>query len=200
MRKILVSQPICCLFDFLDSRHLLDDFHKNSQAHAGFCYNLLGGVGLPRGGRGAQRQTHLNAPSSPNNFFCQKREIHCSSVSGRLDFHTLVCLEGAASSCMPLSRSARPRSPPSTNTAPERPLTEARCSDGYEWGYGGSGPAQTALAILLEATGDEQLSLRLYQHFKHQAIAQAPYHGWKIPIQALQQWIDANGNHPLTIE
>lgn len=73
-------------------------------------------------------------------------------------------------------------------------------SDGYEWGYGGSGPAQTALAILLEATGDEQLSLRLYQHFKHQVIAHAPYHGWKIPIEALQQWIDANGNHPLTIE
>ena len=62
------------------------------------------------------------------------------------------------------------------------------------------GPAQTALAILLEATDDELLAVRLYQYFKHQVIAHAPHHGWKIPIEALQQWIDANGNHPLTIK
>ena len=70
----------------------------------------------------------------------------------------------------------------------------------FEWGYGGSGPAQTALAILMEVTEDKQLSLRLYQHLKHQVIAHAPYHGWKIPMEELQKWIDANGAHPLTIE
>lgn len=44
--------------------------------------------------------------------------------------------------------------------------------DGFQWGYGGSGPAQLALAILLDVTGDEQLSVRLHQDFKRDKIAQ----------------------------
>lgn len=42
---------------------------------------------------------------------------------------------------------------------------------GFEWGYAGSGPAQTALAILADATGDDQLALRLHQRFKFDRIA-----------------------------
>ena len=52
----------------------------------------------------------------------------------------------------------------------------------------------------LTMTEDEQLSLRLYQHLKHHMIAHVPYYGWKIPMEELQEWIDANGDHPLTIE
>jgi len=37
---------------------------------------------------------------------------------------------------------------------------------GFEWGYGGSGPAQLALAILAEHLGDDHAALRLYQDFK----------------------------------
>lgn len=44
--------------------------------------------------------------------------------------------------------------------------------DGFQWGYGGSGPAQLALAILLDVTGDEDLSVRLHQDFKRDKIAQ----------------------------
>jgi hypothetical protein len=44
--------------------------------------------------------------------------------------------------------------------------------DGFQWGYGGSGPAQLALAILLDVTGDEALSVRLHQDFKRDKIAQ----------------------------
>lgn len=44
--------------------------------------------------------------------------------------------------------------------------------DGFQWGYGGSGPAQLALAILLDVTGDEELSVRLHQDFKRDKIAQ----------------------------
>lgn len=43
--------------------------------------------------------------------------------------------------------------------------------DGFQWGYGGSGPAQLALAILLDVTGDEGLSVRLHQGFKRDKIA-----------------------------
>lgn len=34
--------------------------------------------------------------------------------------------------------------------------------DGFEWGYAGSGPSQLALAILLDFTGDKELTLNHY--------------------------------------
>ena len=71
---------------------------------------------------------------------------------------------------------------------------------GFEWGYGGSGPSQTALAILLEATDDEELSLDLYNQFKRDVIAHAPYRGWKIPIEAIDGWIANQDTQLLTIE
>ena len=42
---------------------------------------------------------------------------------------------------------------------------------GFEWGYGGSGPAQLALAMLLDFTGNEEVALNNYQAFKSQFIA-----------------------------
>lgn len=42
---------------------------------------------------------------------------------------------------------------------------------GFSWGYGGSGPAQLALAILLDFTNDEMLAQNLYQDFKFKCIA-----------------------------
>jgi hypothetical protein len=42
---------------------------------------------------------------------------------------------------------------------------------GFEMGYGGSGPAQTALAILSEATGNDQLAIALHQKFKWKFVA-----------------------------
>ena len=44
--------------------------------------------------------------------------------------------------------------------------------DGFQWGYGGSGPAQLALAILYDVTGDGELSVRLHQDFKNDKIVQ----------------------------
>ena len=38
--------------------------------------------------------------------------------------------------------------------------------DGFNWGYGGSGPSQLALGLLLSVTSDTDLSLRYYQEFK----------------------------------
>jgi hypothetical protein len=42
---------------------------------------------------------------------------------------------------------------------------------GFEWGYGGSGPAQLALALLADAINDET-ALRLHQQFKFAQVAQ----------------------------
>ncbi len=43
--------------------------------------------------------------------------------------------------------------------------------DGFQWGYGGSGPAQLALAILAHHTADDGKATRLHQQFKRRAIA-----------------------------
>ena len=37
---------------------------------------------------------------------------------------------------------------------------------GFSWGYGGSGPAQLALALLADALGHDDLAVRLHQAFK----------------------------------
>ena len=42
---------------------------------------------------------------------------------------------------------------------------------GFCWGYGGSGPAQLALALLCDATGDVKLAERYYMRFKDLVIA-----------------------------
>lgn len=46
--------------------------------------------------------------------------------------------------------------------------------DGFEWGYGGSGPAQLSLALCADALGDGPKALRVYQYFKANVIARLP--------------------------
>jgi hypothetical protein len=46
---------------------------------------------------------------------------------------------------------------------------------GFCWGYAGSGPAQLALAIMLDYfKGDRERALSLYQDFKFKVIARLP--------------------------
>lgn len=45
--------------------------------------------------------------------------------------------------------------------------------DGFNWGYAGSGPAQLALAVLLERS-KPATALRLHQAFKDEYIATLP--------------------------
>lgn len=47
-------------------------------------------------------------------------------------------------------------------------------SFGFNWGYGGSGPAQLALAILADHLGDDRQAVMLYQAFKWAVVAQMP--------------------------
>ncbi len=62
--------------------------------------------------------------------------------------------------------------------------------DGFNWGYQGSGPAQLALALLLDAVGKE-LALAWYQHFKRQVVARwEANEGWTITRSEICMWID----------
>jgi hypothetical protein len=52
---------------------------------------------------------------------------------------------------------------------------------GFNWGYGGSGPAQLALAILFDYYEDKEKALRLHQAFKFRVVAAWPQeNGWTI--------------------
>lgn len=62
---------------------------------------------------------------------------------------------------------------------------------GFEWGYGGSGPAQTALAILADCVGDE-LALQLYQDFKFKVIAGLG-RKWTITEEEVRAFVEAIG-------
>lgn len=42
---------------------------------------------------------------------------------------------------------------------------------GFEWGYGGSGPAQTALALCLDFTGDPEIAQMVYQDVKFEIVS-----------------------------
>jgi len=60
--------------------------------------------------------------------------------------------------------------------------------DGVNWGYNGSGPAQLSLALLADATGDDQQAARLYQKFKFRVVSRL-MDGWKMTDKEIQQII-----------
>jgi hypothetical protein len=61
---------------------------------------------------------------------------------------------------------------------------------GFEWGYGGSGPAQLALALLADRLPDDgDLAYQLHQHFKWAVVCQFPKSGWIIDAYEIDQWI-----------
>jgi len=59
---------------------------------------------------------------------------------------------------------------------------------GFSWGYGGSGPAQLALAILLEFYTEAE-SLMLYQDFKEEFLVKIPSGAsFSLPTAAITAW------------
>lgn len=61
---------------------------------------------------------------------------------------------------------------------------------GFEWGYGGSGPAQLALAILSDVLKPhDDLTQRLYQDFKSDVIAGLPKEGWTLTEAEVLRWV-----------
>lgn len=59
--------------------------------------------------------------------------------------------------------------------------------DGFQWGYGGSGPADTAFNILLDAVGKAKAE-RWYQSFKHAFIVPAS-DVLCVPEAAIKEWL-----------
>ena len=93
-----------------------------------------------------------------------------------------------------------------------RPLPHVKrhSPDGFEWGYGGSGPADLALSLLADYFGErprkfdgnayeQYRCLALYQSFKARFIAAAPREGFAITSDQIAEWLSAeerNGEEP----
>jgi hypothetical protein len=64
--------------------------------------------------------------------------------------------------------------------------------DGFQWGYGGSGPAQLALALLLDVAGgsdeDKRLAVRLHQDFKRDFVC-GWGDKWEMTTEEIQIWL-----------
>lgn len=65
----------------------------------------------------------------------------------------------------------------------------AHSPTGFEWGYGGSGPAQLALAMLLEVL-PEPRALGIYQAFKWDVVAHLPKTDapWELAESRILDW------------
>jgi hypothetical protein len=71
---------------------------------------------------------------------------------------------------------------------------------GFEWGYGGSGPAQLALALLLNyfesfhPDGNVGAALIMYQAFKFKVIGRLPApgaeNGWSMTTADIRAFVD----------
>ncbi|MEP0546991.1 MAG: DUF6166 domain-containing protein [Rhodothermales bacterium] len=60
---------------------------------------------------------------------------------------------------------------------------------GMEWGYGGSGPADLALSVLLALT-DEPTANVLYHRFKHEVVTAIPEEGGVLRAADIRRWIE----------
>jgi hypothetical protein len=61
---------------------------------------------------------------------------------------------------------------------------------GVEWGYGGSGPAQLALALAADVLGDDDRAEDVYQRLKFKVIGSLPHEGWVLTEARLRSAID----------
>ena len=61
--------------------------------------------------------------------------------------------------------------------------------DGFSWGYQGSGPAQLALALLLEAGASQKEAQKYHQEFKRDKIAMLPNFAFHMKGSVVLDWL-----------
>lgn len=66
---------------------------------------------------------------------------------------------------------------------------------GFEWGYGGSGPAQLALALLANHLADDEEALSCYLSFKFAVVAKLPHHRWELTSRQIEEALQAIRGH-----
>jgi hypothetical protein len=66
---------------------------------------------------------------------------------------------------------------------------------GFQWGYGGSGPAQLALALCVDALGVPVVAEAIYQTFKWVWVAHVVADKWELTHVELMGFIREALNH-----
>ncbi len=61
---------------------------------------------------------------------------------------------------------------------------------GFSWGYGGSGPAQLALALAADVLGDDDRARSVYQALKFRLVGRLLADGWTLTEERLRTTID----------
>lgn len=90
--------------------------------------------------------------------------------------------------------------PGSKNTSQRNlPHITRHSPDGFEWGYGGSGPSDLALSILVDAVGSVQAEEH-YQGFKWAFIANQSREGFEIKLSEILEFVYGNGGKQLCQE
>ena len=62
-------------------------------------------------------------------------------------------------------------------------------SSEFNWGYGGSGPAQLALALAADVLGDDEQAQDVYQALKFKLVGRLPEDGWSLSEDCLRATI-----------
>jgi hypothetical protein len=66
----------------------------------------------------------------------------------------------------------------------------------FEWGYGGSGPAQLALAILADHLGDGAAAVCRHQVFKWSVVAKLDSAEWRLSPREIYRWHGGGAQAP----
>ena len=69
-------------------------------------------------------------------------------------------------------------------------------SQEFEWGYGGSGPAQLALALAADVLGDVEKAQDLYQRLKFKIVGGLAHEGWVLTEDRLRAALTAIEQEP----
>ncbi len=62
---------------------------------------------------------------------------------------------------------------------------------GFECGYGGSGPAQLALALLADHLKNDDEVVALHQRFKHEVVASLSPQGWTLTDKQIEWAVES---------
>jgi hypothetical protein len=62
---------------------------------------------------------------------------------------------------------------------------------GFEWGDGGGGPAQLALALAADVLGNDEVAQAVYQRLKFRLIGVLPPEGWILTEDHLRTEIES---------
>lgn len=86
----------------------------------------------------------------------------------------IVMSDGSGCAPLPVSQAGRKHSP-----------------DGFNWGYGGSGPAALAHSILAYVEGN-QTADKLYTRYKSEIIAKIDQtSNWEIEVASVKGWVNS---------